>query len=49
MTLSMLERRRIEANIPKQLRRAGREPGEAEARRVIAAVVTRAAVAQGRA
>ena len=49
MTLSMLERRRIEANILKQVydELAARH-GEAEARRVIAAAVKRAAVAQGR-
>ena len=49
MTLSMLERRRIEANMLKQVYdELVASHGEAEARRVIAAAVKRAAVAQGR-
>ena len=49
MTLSMLERRRIEANILKQVYdELVARHGEEEARRVVAGVVRRAAVAQGR-
>ena len=49
MTLSMLERRRIEASILKQVYdELAASHGEAEARRVVAAAVKRAAVAQGR-
>ena len=49
MTLSRLERRRIEANILKQVYdELVARHGEEEARRIIAGAVRRAAVAQGR-
>ncbi len=49
MTLSMLERRRIEANILKQVYdELVERHGEEEARRIVAGAVRRAAVAQGR-